>query len=126
MYQVIAKSADAPTFPLPIPGGTPEGAFQIKMLNNQSEFGLTVYLLTLAPGSRIPAHLHKKATETFLFLEGDFTDNGTRYEPGTYFACTPNTVHGPHSTEDGATLLVFQTQEVDATDFFLADEQPDR
>jgi len=71
--------------------------------------------------SRIPAHYHKKATETFLFLEGDFTDDGTQYESGTYFACEPNTVHGPHSTEDGATLLVFQTVEVDATDFFLAD-----
>lgn len=126
MYQVISKSADATTLPLPIPGGTPEGAFQVKMLNNDAQFGPTVYLLTLAPGSRIPAHLHKKATETFMFLEGDFIDNGTTYDPGTYFACEPNTVHGPHSTVNGATLLVFQTQEVDASDFFLADVQPDR
>ena len=121
MYQVIVKSADAGTIPLPIPGGVPEGAFQVKMLNADPKFGPTVYLLHLAAGSRIPAHLHKKATETFLFLDGDFTDAGTDYEPGTYFACEPNTVHGPHSTKNGCNLLVFQTAEVDATDFFIAE-----
>ena len=94
------------------------------MLNNDRQFGPTVYLLHLAPGSRIPAHSHKKATETFVFLNGDFTDNGTDYAPGTYFACLPNTIYGPHSTRNGATLMVFQTSEVDATDFFIAEEQP--
>lgn len=96
------------------------------MLNQDHPFGPTLYLLTPAPGSRIPAHIHRKAAETFLFLDGDFTDNGTRYEPGTYFACEPNAVHGPHSTDNGAALLVFQTQKVNASDFFLADQQPDR
>ena len=106
---------------LPIPGGVPEGAFTLHMLNTDPKFGSTVYILRLAPGSRIPAHRHKKATETFLFLDGDFEDAGTEYAPGTYFACEPDTVHGPHSTRNGCRLLVFQSAAVDATDFFIAE-----
>jgi quercetin dioxygenase-like cupin family protein len=121
MYQLIATPASLPTLPLPIPGGTPAGAFTLQMLNATPAYGPTVYILTLAPGSRIPAHLHRKATETFLVLEGEFIDAGKTYPSGTYFAVTPGTVHGPHQTQRGCRLLVFQTAEVDATDFFPAE-----
>jgi quercetin dioxygenase-like cupin family protein len=121
MYQLIAMPASLPVLTLPIPGGTPAGAFTLKLLNHESAYGLTVYLLTLAPGSRIPAHVPRTATEPFLVLEGEFIDAGKTYAPGTYFACAPNTVHGPHSTQSGCQLLVLQTAEVDATDFFLAE-----
>jgi quercetin dioxygenase-like cupin family protein len=121
MYQVIADPATLPALTLPIPDGTPVGAFTLKMLNNAAAYGPTVYILSLAPGSRIPAHLHKKATETFLVLDGDFIDARRTYPPGTYLAVAPGNIHGPHSTQHGCRLLVFQTAEVDATDFFLAE-----
>ncbi len=121
MYQLIATPASRPVLTLPIPGGTPAGAFTLKMLNNAPAYGPTVYILSLASGARIPAHVHKKATETFLVLDGEFIDAGKTYPPGTYFAVAPGNVHGPHSTNKGCQLLVFQTAEVDATDFFLAE-----
>ena len=42
-------------------------------------------------------------------LEGDFTNDGKRYQPGTSLHVNAGKVHGPHTTEKGCTVLVLWT-----------------
>ncbi len=120
MYQnTTVADADA-AIDLPIPGSTPTIKFQ--PLNLDYAIGPATMVFHFGPGTFIPAHYHKKARETFYILEGEFIDDGKTYGPGTFFGCTPGTVHGPHETKTGAIALVFQTDQVDPSDFFIADD----
>lgn len=121
MYDSIAKTADAPSFPVPIPGL--KGVVTAKVVNADYAVGPALFLFTFEPGAWIPAHRHAVATETFLILDGEFIDDGITYPPGTFFVVKPGTVHGPHSTTSGCRLLVIQTTAVDPTDFEIVNSK---
>lgn len=103
----------------PIPGHT--GKLDAAFLNRDVAAGPVVAAMKMAPGARIPAHHHQRASETFYVLDGDFVNAGIAYGPGAFFAVRPGDVHGPHETRGGCTLLFMQSTEVDPTDFFIDD-----
>ena len=105
--------------PFPIPGH--QGDLQAAFLNRDLARGPVVAAMTMAPGSRIPAHIHRRATETFLVLEGDFIEAGATYGAGAFFSVAPGEVHGPHETLAGCTIVFMQSAEVDPTDFEVAE-----
>jgi anti-sigma factor ChrR (cupin superfamily) len=67
-------------------------------------------LVRLAPKSVYPSHRHNDIEEVFL-LEGDFFIDGVRMGPGDYCRSEPGSVHGESTTESGALLLVFASQQ---------------
>lgn len=105
--------------PFPIPGHS--GTLTAAFLNRDLNAGPIVAALTMAPASRIPAHVHHRTTEAFLVTEGTFVNAGIPYVPGAFFTVSPGTVHGPHETETGCTLVFLQAVEVDPTDFQIAE-----
>lgn len=115
----VVDVSDREWFDFPIPGrsGSTEAAF----LNRDLAAGPIVAAMRMAPGARIPAHRHQRATETFLVLEGDFVNAGLAYGPGAFFAVRPGDVHGPHETRGGCVIAFMQSSEVDPTDFFIAE-----
>jgi quercetin dioxygenase-like cupin family protein len=105
--------------PFPIPGHI--GDLKAAFLNRDLTRGPIVAAMTMAPGARIPAHVHRRATETFLVIEGDFIEAGEPHGPGAFFAIAPGDVHGPHETTGGCTVVFMQSVEVDPTDFEIAE-----
>lgn len=104
--------------PFPIPGH--RGDLKAAFLNRDLARGPIVAAMTMAPGAHIPAHIHRRATETFLVLEGDFIEAGVEYGAGAFFSVAPGEVHGPHETAGGCTVVFMQSAEVDPTDFEIA------
>ncbi len=47
-------------------------------------------------------------------LEGDFTNDGKPYQPGTSLHVKAGKLHGPHTTENGCQVLMLWTDR-DAT-----------
>jgi len=87
-----------------------------------NDCALTEYTATAA--AFIPAHLHKKAAEVLCILEGDFINENETYGSGDFLHSKPGTVHGPHTTKKGCSLLALYTAntgEPDPNDFFLAE-----
>ncbi len=117
----ILAASEYTWFDFPIPGHT--GDLKAAFLNREVESGPIVAILKMGPGAFIPSHYHKRTTEMFWVLEGDFENNGRTYGPGTVFTVKPGDVHGPHSTVNGCTLYFAQSVEVDPTDFFISEEQ---
>ena len=81
--------------------------------------------LTMKPGAVIPSHLHKNVAEVLYILDGDFTNEGKRYEAGTTLHIKAGTAHGPHTTQNGCKLLVLWTERTskefaDLSDFTVA------
>jgi quercetin dioxygenase-like cupin family protein len=105
--------------PFPIPGA--RGDIRAAFLNRDLGAGPIVAAMQMAPGARIPAHVHRKATETFLVLEGNFVNAGTDYGPGAFFSVRPGDIHGPHETRDGCTIVFMQSVEVDPSDFEVSE-----
>lgn len=103
----------------PIPGHT--GELTAAVLNRDTSLGPVMAAMRMGAGSRIPAHYHERTTETFLVLDGEFVNAGVRYGAGAFFAVEVGDVHGPHETPTGCTLLFVQAQEVDPTDFHIAE-----
>jgi quercetin dioxygenase-like cupin family protein len=115
----ITTPADYAWVPFPIPGhsGTIEAAF----LNRDLGAGPISAAMRMAPGARIPAHVHDRSTEAFMVTEGVFVNAGIAYGPGAFFTVKPGEVHGPHEAPEGATVLFLQSSEVDPTDFRIAE-----
>lgn len=103
----------------PIPGHS--GDLKAAFLNRDLGSGPIVAAMKMAPGSRIPAHVHHRTTETFYVVEGDFINAGTAYGPGAFFTVKVGDVHGPHETRAGCTIIFMQAVEVDPTDFHIAE-----
>jgi quercetin dioxygenase-like cupin family protein len=118
----VIKNESLKWEPFPIPGHT--GKLEAAFLNRDLSQGPIVAMMKMAPGSRIPAHFHKKASETFYVLDGDFINKGVAYKKGAFFIVKPGDVHGPHSTKTGTTLMFMQSTEVDPSDFFIAETDP--
>lgn len=122
MIDKVFDSADIESVDLPFPGYT--GDITIRPLNGDYALGPSMILLRMEPGAVIPAHLHKKAAEVLCILEGDFINENKTYGSGDFLHSKPGTVHGPHTTKRGCSILVLysaNTGEPDPNDFFLAD-----
>jgi len=97
-----------------------KGTATLKVLNSDQSLGPAVALLRMEPGSEIPRHLHERTTETSYVLDGDFINEGISYPKGTEFNVKPNTVHGPHTTKTGCSVLVTFSYPSILDDFKLA------
>ena len=84
----------------------------IRILHKGEDGAMTV-ITRMRAGAAIPAHWHSKADETVFVLDGCFIEDGVAYGPGNYFVGAARTVHGPHSTNDGCTLLTHFSAELD-------------
>jgi quercetin dioxygenase-like cupin family protein len=121
MFKKVEKISEVPSEKAPFPGYT--GDVTIKVLSADYALGPLMLHLRMEPGSSIPAHLHKKATEVLCVLDGDFINENVPYGPGDFMHSTPGMVHGPHRTKNGCTVLVLWTAagEADPNDFYLAE-----
>jgi quercetin dioxygenase-like cupin family protein len=106
MYQRIVDASTIEEQPLDIDG------VSIKVLHKSETGGMAV-ITRMRAGATIPAHWHGKADETVYVLAGDFIEGGVAYGPGSYFVGAARTVHGPHSTKSGCTLLTHFSAELD-------------
>ncbi len=116
---LVVDGGAAEQQPFPIPGAT--DGLTATILNRDPALGPTMVALHMPAGARIPAHYHERTIETFVVTRGDFINAGVSYGAGTFFAIAPGDVHGPHETRDGCEIVFVQTQEVDPTDFFIAE-----
>ncbi len=106
MYQKIVDGSTQDEQQLDIEG------VSIRILH-ESETGALAVITKMRAGATIPAHWHSKADETVYVLEGDFIEDGITYGPGYYFVGAARTMHGPHSTKAGCTLLTHFSAELD-------------
>ena len=112
------ESSKVEAIPAPFPNT--KGAVTLKILNADQSLGPAVALLRMEPGSEIARHLHERTTETSYVLDGDFINEGISYPKGTEFNIKPNTVHGPHTTKTGCTVMVTFSYPSVLDDFELA------
>jgi anti-sigma factor ChrR (cupin superfamily) len=106
--------------PIPAPFPKTKGNATLKVLNSEPSLGPAVALLRMEPGSEIPRHLHERTTEMSYVLDGDFISEGISYPKGTEFHIKPNTIHGPHTTKTGCSVLVTFSYPSVLDDFELA------
>jgi quercetin dioxygenase-like cupin family protein len=105
---------------IPAPFPKTKGEATLKVLNSEQSLGPAVALLVMEPGSEIPRHLHERTTEMSYVLDGDFISEGISYPKGTIFNIKPNTIHGPHTTKTGCSVLVTFSYPSVLDDFKLA------
>jgi anti-sigma factor ChrR (cupin superfamily) len=105
---------------IPAPFPKTKGTATLKVLNSDESLGPAVALLRMEPGSEIPRHLHERTTEMSYVLDGDFINEGISYTKGTEINFKPNTVHGPHTTKTGCSVLVTFSYPSVLDDFKLA------
>ena len=122
MLDKVVKSEDVKVADFPFPGYT--GEIKIKLLNTDYALGPSIIHIRMEPGAFVPPHLHKKASETLVILDGDFVNENKTYGSGDFLHSKPGTVHGPHTTKKGCSFVALYTAnsgEADPTDFFLAE-----
>ena len=105
---------------IPAPFPKTKGNATLKVLNSEQSLGPAVALLRREPGSEIPRHLHELTTETGYVLDGDFINESISYPKGTEFNIKPNTIHGPHTTKTGCSVLITFSYPSVLDDFKLA------
>jgi anti-sigma factor ChrR (cupin superfamily) len=105
---------------IPAPFPNTKGIATLKVLNSEESLGPAVALLRMEPGSEIPRHVHERTTEMSYVLDGDFINEGISYPPGTEINIKPNTIHGPHTTKTGCSVLVTFSYPSVLDDFNLA------
>jgi anti-sigma factor ChrR (cupin superfamily) len=105
---------------IPAPFPQTKGVATLKVLNSEPSLGPAVALLRMEPGSEIPRHLHERTTEMSYVLDGDFISEGISYPKGTEINIKPNTIHGPHTTKTGCSVLVTFSYPSVLDDFELA------
>jgi len=105
---------------IPVPFPNTKGIATLKILNSDQSLGPALALLRMEPGSEIARHLHERTTETLYVLDGDFINEGIPYPVGTELNVKPMTVHGPHTTKHGCSVLVMFSYPSVLDDFKLA------
>lgn len=105
---------------IPAPFPNTKGTVTLKVLNSDQSLGPAVALLRMEPGSEIARHLHERTTETSYLLDGDFMNEGISYPVGTEWNVQPMTAHGPHTTQNGCSVLVTFSYPSALDDFTLA------
>jgi anti-sigma factor ChrR (cupin superfamily) len=117
-YTQTVEASKVEAIPAPFPKTI--GNVTLKVLNSEQSLGPAVALLRMEPGSEIARHLHERTTEMSYVLDGDFINEGISYPKGTEFNAKPNTVHGPHTTKTGCSVLVTFSYPSVLDDFKLA------
>jgi anti-sigma factor ChrR (cupin superfamily) len=107
MYQIKVFDGDLSWTDLGMAGVTR------KVLHKDGVTGAMAVLTRMEAGASIPAHWHTRAEETVYVLDGDFVEDGESLGPGTYLMGAARTVHGPHSTIGGCTVLTHFSAELD-------------
>ena len=114
----IVEASKVEAVPAPFP--KTKGIATLQVLNSEPSLGPAVALLRMEPGSEIPRHLHERTTEMSYVLDGDFINEGISYPKGTEISIKPNTIHGPHTTKSGCSVLVTFSYPSVLDDFKLA------
>jgi anti-sigma factor ChrR (cupin superfamily) len=114
----IVEASKVEAIPAPFP--KTKGNATLQVLNSEPSLGPAVALLRMEPGSEIPRHLHERTTEMSYVLDGDFINEGITYPKGTEINIKPNTIHGPHTTKTGCSVLVTFSYPSVLDDFKLA------
>jgi quercetin dioxygenase-like cupin family protein len=78
---------------------------RIKTLRRDPVAGTETSLWRLAPGARVPRHVHRLEEEC-LVLEGSVEYDGEVYQTGDYVLAAPHARHAPFTTRTGALLLI--------------------
>jgi quercetin dioxygenase-like cupin family protein len=102
-----------------------EGDITLAVRNANYTLGPVMLHLAMKPGAVVPAHSHKGMSEALYVVEGDFTNEGKQYQPGTSLHFKAGNVHGPHTTKSGCKLLILWTERTshesaDLSDFIVA------
>ena len=118
--EVFGGQLKTDRFPFPS-----EGDVTLAVRNANYTLGPVMLHIAIKPGAVIPAHLHKGMAEALYVVEGDFTNEGKRYQAGTSLHFKAGKEHGPHTTKNGCKLLVLWTERTaneaaDLTDFVIA------
>ena len=121
--EVLARQLKEDRFPFPS-----EGDVKLTVRNANYTLGPVMLHVALKPGAVIPAHLHKGMAEAMYVVEGDLTNEGKQYQPGTSLHFKAGNAHGPHTTKNGCKLLILWTERssheaADLSDFILADKK---
>src|SRR5215510_6695793 len=111
-------TSKAQAVPAPLPNT--RGTATLNVLNSDQSLSPAVALLRMEPGSEIPRHIHGRTTEMSYVLDGDFINEGISYPKGMEINIKPNTIHGPHTTKTGCTVLVTFSYPSVLDDFELA------
>jgi serralysin len=98
-YQEVVDTSTLPSVDIGIPG------VSLKVLYTDPVTGGEEVITHLDPGAVIPEHFHTYANESVYVLDGDFVENGVSYGPGTLLEGDAGTLHGPHTTVNGADVL---------------------
>lgn len=106
-----------------------EGNITLAVRNANYTLGPVMLHIVMKPGSVIPAHLHKDTAEALYVVEGDFTNEGKKYQAGTSLHFKAGREHGPHTTKNGCKLLVLWTERTakeaaDLSDFVIVKRAP--
>jgi quercetin dioxygenase-like cupin family protein len=122
--EVISSQLKTDRFPF-----QSEGDISLAVRNANYTLGPVMLHITMKPGAVIPAHLHKGMAEALYVVEGDFTNEGKQYQPGTSLHFKAGKEHGPHTTKNGCKLLVLWTERTaneapNLTDFVIAKKVP--
>ena len=116
--EILNSQVKADRFPFPCGGD-----ITLAVRNKSYALGPVMLHLVMKAGSVIPAHLHEGVAEVLYVVEGDFINESKRHAPGTSLHVKAGKLHGPHSTENGCTLLVLWTDKAATADANLDDFQ---
>src|SRR5262249_25235434 len=114
--EILASQVKADRFPFPC-----EGDITLVVRNKNYTLGPVMLQLVMKHGSVIPAPLHRGMAEALYVVEGDFTNEGKQYLPGSSLHVQAGKPHGPHSTKNGCTVLVLWTDKAATQDANLSD-----
>ena len=114
--EILASQVRADSFPFPS-----QGKITLAVRNKNYALGPVMLHLEMSPGSAIPAHSHENVAEVLYVVEGEFINEGQRYQAGTSLHVKAGKPHGPHSTETGCKLLVLWTDKAATADANLDD-----
>lgn len=114
--EILRSQVKADRFPFPC-----EGDITLAVHNKNYALGPVMLQLTMKPGSSIPAHVHEGVAEVLHVVEGEFINEGKRHAPETSLHGKAGTLHGPHSTESGCTILVLWSDKAATADANLDD-----
>ena len=95
--------------PLPFPG------VKVKMLSIDDARGTATILMSLAPGSRVPAHDHHGDEESFV-VSGSCRIGAIALRQGDFHRAAAGSHHGDVVSDEGCVLLLV----VDAEDYRAA------
>jgi quercetin dioxygenase-like cupin family protein len=92
--------------PFALPGFS--GDNQAAFLNTDTAVAPFIALLKLAAGGVLAKHYHTEAVEAVYVVEGTMINDGVPLPAGSILTHGPGVWHGPHTTQDGCTLMFMQ------------------